>query len=252
MPRTVLLIALIYLFTAGCSSSTDRTAGDGTSNVVTSEQSRGPRQQRDTTTGNAGPQSTSLDGGSPSSLIESNPTPVAIRNGSVALSPENTTIQFVGKHTDQRPDRVGVFEKFQGTIEVDPITHTIKLIAIEIDAASLVTNKDKLTNHLKSADFFEVDEFPIATFQSTDVSATDAEAHYQVSGTLVLHGVEKDVSFPASVNLREAGLTLQSEFVLHRSEFDMNYGPDQIKDDVSMTVVIGAKTQRPQTPGTEG
>lgn len=244
MQRNVLLAAFICVTVAGCSSSTDRATDDASANLLATEDSNGQSKQGAAAIGNNESHSGSRDGGDSASQAESNPTPVAIRTGTVALSPENTKIQFVGKHTDLRPDRTGVFERFQGEIKVDPSTKTIESITVEIEAASLVTGIDRLTNHLKSADFFEVDEFPMAKFQSTDISATDVEGQYQVTGTLDLHGVEKDVTFPASVNFSEAGLTLQIEFILDRTEFDMIWGPDQVKNEVSMTIVVGQKTQR--------
>lgn len=252
MQRNVLLAAFICLAVAGCSNSSDRETGEASSDLPATEDSNGQSKLGAAAIGNDESRSGSRDGDGSPSQAESNPTPVAIRTGTVALSPENTKIQFVGKHRDLRPDRTGVFEKFQGEIKVDPSTKAIDSIAVEIEAASLVTGIVRLTNHLKSADFFEVDEFPMAKFQSTDISAADAEGQYQVTGTLDLHGVEKNVTFSASATFTEAGLIFQSEFILDRSDFDMNWGPDQVKNEISMTIVVGEKTQRPQAQGPRG
>lgn len=252
MKRNVFFAAIICLLGSGCSSSTDQATDDGASNQVASEDGNGQSEKGSAATGIDESPSENLGGGDSSGQSESNLTPVAIRTGTVALSPENTKIQFVGKHTNQRPDRTGVFQRFQGTIEVDTSSKAVKSISVEIEAASLITGIDRLTKHLRSADFFEVDEFPIAKFQSTDISATDAEGQYQVTGKLDLHGVERDVTFPASVTFSEAGLTLESEFVLDRSDFGMDWGPDMVKNAISLTIVVGEKTQLPQTQGFGG
>jgi polyisoprenoid-binding protein YceI len=173
--------------------------------------------------------------------------PVPIEGGVAAIGPENTEIQFVGKHTDSRPDRVGVFQAFSGSIEVDSATQAIEAISVEIQTDSLLTPIDRLTNHLKSPDFFEVREYPTATFQSTAVASDGGSASpHRVTGELTVHGVTKEISFPADVRISDGGLTLTSEFVLDRTDFGMNYGPDQVKTEVPMTVTVGRKTELEQ------
>ena len=54
------------------------------------------------------------------------PRPVAIANGKVALTPQNTTIQFVGTHTGDEPNpRTGYFTKFTGELAIDEASKTL-------------------------------------------------------------------------------------------------------------------------------
>ncbi len=172
-------------------------------------------------------------------------TPVPIAGGAATLSPDNTKIQFVGTHSPpKKPDpRTGGFAKFKAKAEVDAATKSLKAVSVEIDTASLFTEIDKLTNHLTSADFFEVREYPKATFESTKITpGTGSKA--TITGKLSLHGVTKEISFPATVDLGEKGLTLTSEFSIDRRQFGMNYGLAEggVEPKVSMTVVVGEKT----------
>ena len=69
---------------------------------------------------------------------------------------------------------------------------------------SIWTDTEKLTGHLKSADFFDVAKFPKSTFESTEIKAgsSDAKAKdatHTVTGNLTLHGVTRSIQFPAKI-----------------------------------------------------
>jgi polyisoprenoid-binding protein YceI len=167
-------------------------------------------------------------------------TPVPAKSGAVSLSPQNTTIEFVCAHVGPRPDpRKGNFGKFTGTARIDPATKTLQSVNIEIDTASLSTAIDRLTNHLKSPDFFDVRRFPTARFESTKI---DAGSTGQITGKLTMHGVTKEISFPATIQVTDAGLTVEASFSIDRSQFGMNYDPTKVENKVDLTVAIGKKS----------
>ncbi len=169
---------------------------------------------------------------------------VAIEAGVATLSPENTKIVFVGTHSGAKPDpRTGGFGKFTGKAEVDADAKTLKAVSVEIETGSLWTQIEMLTNHLKNADFFDVKEHPKAAFQSTKIEAGDAAGSVTITGNLTLHGAAKEISFPATVSITDAGLTLSSKFTIDRTEFGMTFGEGKVEKDVSLTVVIGEKTE---------
>ena len=169
---------------------------------------------------------------------------VTIEAGVATLSPENTKIVFVGTHSGAKPDpRTGGFGKFTGKAEVDADAKTLKTVSIEIETGSLWTQIDMLTNHLKNADFFDVKEHPKAAFQSTKIEAGDATGNVTITGNLTLHGATKEISFPATVSVTDAGLTLSSKFTIDRTEFGMTFGEGKVEKEVSLTVVIGEKTE---------
>lgn len=178
--------------------------------------------------------------------------PVPIEAGAATLTPGNTKIVFVGTHVGAKPDpRTGGFEKFTGKAEVDPDTKTLKSVSVDIETPSVWTQIPNLTNHLKTADFFDVREHPQAAFQSTSIKADDAAAagSVTITGNLTLHGVTKEISFPAGVRINEEGLTLTSKLTIDRTEFGMTFGPDRVEKAVSLTVVIGEKTEVTQGAG---
>jgi polyisoprenoid-binding protein YceI len=178
-----------------------------------------------------------------------------IEAGTVALGPANTRIEFVGTHTGDRPNpRTGGFERFTGKLQVDPGTKQLQAVSVEIEAATVWTDAgDKLTTHLKTADFFEVREYPTIKFETASIttSAGDA-AQYNLTGNLTLHGVTKEISFPATVNVTDDGLTLSAAFTINRLDYEMGVGQGRVVNEVSLSIVVGEKTQPRQAQSRGG
>lgn len=91
----------------------------------------------------------------------------------------------------------GTFATFEGTVDLDPKTMAIAGATAKIDASSIDTGVDKRDGHLRSADFFHVDEFPHIQFTSTGVTKNGDQL--VLAGDLTLHGVTKRVNLTAHV-----------------------------------------------------
>jgi len=133
----------------------------------------------------------------------------------------------------------------------------IDMQSLKVDPAS-VTEKDKkytdLENHLKNADFFDVEKNPTAEFKITKVSnletpAKDAVegANKTVSGNLTLKGKALNVTFPAKVAVVDGSVTLQAKFTVNRSDWDIRFGTSEadpaewmISKDIEIGVAINA------------
>jgi len=164
---------------------------------------------------------------------------VPIKDAKVALSGDNTQIKFVGSKTGGKHD--GGFKSFTGTIELTD-KGAPKALNLEIETASIYTDTGKLTNHLKTKDFFDVAKFPKATFASTKIEPAEKDAKdatHQVTGKLTLHGETKEISFPISVAIGNNGLSGTSKFEIDRQNFGMTYGKGIVHDKVSITVKVG-------------
>jgi len=150
---------------------------------------------------------------------------------SLAVNPSNSKVEFVGaKVTASHP---GGFTDFSGKVELgDPIEKS--QIEVTIQTASLYADKSKLSKHLKSADFFDVAQFPTATFRSTEIKK-DGEGH-TITGDLTLHGVTKRISFPATVAVTGATLSANAEFSINRQDFGINY--PGMRDDLIRDLVV--------------
>ncbi|MFI5184539.1 MAG: YceI family protein [Vicinamibacteria bacterium] len=91
----------------------------------------------------------------------------------------------------------GKFTDFAGTIKIDPAKPEASSVEFAIKTASVATGEEKRDQHLKSADFFDVEKFPELTFKSSAIKATGKDK-YDVAGTLTIHGVSKQVTLPVS------------------------------------------------------
>ncbi len=85
----------------------------------------------------------------------------------------------------------GRFSEFAGTIAFDRSNPEQSKVTFTIQAASIDTNQKDRDAHLRTSDFFLVDEYPTATFRSTSFSGTPEE--FEVTGDLTLRGVTKQV-----------------------------------------------------------
>lgn len=87
----------------------------------------------------------------------------------------------------------GTFNDFDATITSSKEDFSDAAIELSVDVASIDTEVEKRDSHLKSADFFNVEEFPTMTFKSTSVKKAGKDK-YKVTGDLTLHGVTKPVT----------------------------------------------------------
>ena len=155
---------------------------------------------------------------------------------------DNTTgsIGFVGAKVTGSHE--GGFETF--TVSGSVTDGQLTAIEGSIDMASTTSDSTKLTSHLLSDDFFNVEQFTTATFKSSSISANEDGSH-TVTGTLDFHGIQKEVSFPATVTVADGSATLKAEFALNRKEFGVEYPgrpDDLIKDDVLITLDFNLKS----------
>ncbi len=171
------------------------------------------------------------------------PAPTGDASSVYVVSGLASRIEFVGAKVTGKHE--GGFKTFEGRITVPGESIEEAGVEIEIDMGSVWTDTEKLTGHLKSVDFFELDKHPKATFVSTSIEKSSQEgATHAITGNLTLRGVEKSITFPATIELSDAGVKASSEFALDRKLFGITYPgmpDDLIKDDVLVKLSIDAK-----------
>ncbi len=113
------------------------------------------------------------------------------------VDPNHTAVQFSAKHL-LISTVTGKFKEFSGTISYDDKDITKSSVSGTIKTASLDTGVADRDNHLRSADFFDVEKNPEITFKSTKIEKSGDGA--TVTGDLTIKGVTKEVKFPATVN----------------------------------------------------
>ena len=103
----------------------------------------------------------------------------------------HTSVEFVGRHLMITKVR-GRFSDVRGriTIAEEPEDSHVE---VEIGVASLSTGNDDRDGHLKSADFFDVENFPTITFRSTSVKAL-RDNTWELDGDLTVRGTTRPVT----------------------------------------------------------
>lgn len=115
----------------------------------------------------------------------------------------------------------GTFTSFSGQGEVlaDGTTRG----TLVVDAASLDTKNAKRDQHLRSAEFFDVDRNPTITFSAHSV-VPGANQSVQVNGQLTVRGVTRPLALTATVTDSSAdAVTLTAEFTVDREQFEMTW-----------------------------
>lgn len=166
---------------------------------------------------------------------ESN-SPRPIGTKTLVISPENSKVEFVAAKVTR--SHQGSFKQFAGKVDLVPNSIPDSRVTIDIDTGSVVTDEPELTEHLKTADFFDVAKYPKATFVSTKIEPGNSQGPRQpftVAGNLELHGVKKSMTFPASIQLTPESVTVNAEFAINRKDFRIVYAgkaDDLIRDGV--------------------
>ena len=112
-----------------------------------------------------------------------------------AIDPSHSQVGFLVKHMMFSTVR-GNFRGFEGTIVVDKDNPANSSVDVTIDASTITTGDVKRDEHLRSADFFDVEKYPTLSFESTKVERVEGNA-YRVTGDLTIHGITKQVVLEA-------------------------------------------------------
>lgn len=149
----------------------------------------------------------------------------------------------------------GRFKEYDGKIWLDREKPSNSKVEIAIQAASIDTGNERRDNHLRSADFFEIEKYPTITFKSTKVVPKGKDL-YAVTGELAMHGVTKTITIPVRhtgfLNLgkqEKAGFELT--IPISRKEFGIAWnrtsdeGGLMLGDDVEVTVLVEANREMP-------
>ncbi len=166
-------------------------------------------------------------------------TSATVAGEKYSITPENSKIEFVGSKVTG--SHHGSFGKFSGAIDYLGQPEKSR-VTITIGLDSLTTDTPKLTDHLKTADFFEVARYPQATFESTGIKVGgDKGFTHTVTGNLNLHGVTKSITFPATIAVSPGAITVDSTFAINRKDFGINYAgaaDNLIRDEVVLTLRV--------------
>lgn len=175
----------------------------------------------------------------------------AVPAGTWVIDSSHSEVGFTVRHLMVSKVR-GLFEKFSGTITVAD-DFTASKVEATIDAASVSTRDEARDNHIRTNDFFGVEEHPTWTFVSTGISSKGSD--YALAGDLTIKGVTKPVTLDLEVlgvnkdpwGNTKVGFTASTK--INRKDFGIEWnapletGGILVSDDVTITLEIQAALQ---------
>lgn len=185
----------------------------------------------------------------------------AATGSNFVLQKDQSSVQWKGANKFTPKNHAGVLQLSDGSFTV--ANNQITGGGFTADMNSISTGGDEYTNglekvgdligHLKSADFFDVANFPTASFAITSVQPKEGDPNYShnVTGNLTIKGITKEVTFPAKIELNGSDLKGSTVFTIDRSQWEVRYGsesffPDLVKDrliknEIELTLNLVAK-----------
>lgn len=169
------------------------------------------------------------------------------------VDPAHSSVDFSIKHM-MIANVKGTFHQFEAEIEADPHDLTTASIEFSVDLNSIDTRNEDRDNHLRSADFFDVENNPKMTFTATKIEKT-GDGEYAVTGNLNLHGITREETF--NVEFEGAGkdpwgnekVGYSVNGKIKRSDYELKYnavletGGVLIGDEVKVSLDIEASLQ---------
>jgi polyisoprenoid-binding protein YceI len=185
--------------------------------------------------------------------MTSNTTTTATDVRTYTIDPSHSRVGFTVRHMGFSKVR-GRFEAFEGTVQMEPGVLESIQAEVNIEAASIDTNEPKRDAHLRTGDFFLVDEYPKAVFRSTGVKNISGNT-FTLVGELTLRGVTRTVALAAEYNGEGKDpwggtrVAFEARTKINRKDFGLNWnvvletGGWLVSEDVEIALEIQAVEQ---------
>ncbi|UFT99452.1 YceI family protein [Radiobacillus kanasensis] len=166
------------------------------------------------------------------------------------VDPSHSSIDFSVKHMMVSKVK-GAFHEFDANIVADPTDLTSAEIEVNVDIKSVDTRNEQRDEHLRSADFFNIENYPKMTFKSTDIKKV-GDDEYELTGDLSIAG--KSVSETFKVVFEGQGqdpwgnqvFGFSAEGKIKRSDYGITYnaaletGGVLIGDEIKISIELEA------------
>ncbi|WP_338331946.1 YceI family protein [Acetobacter sp. LMG 32666] len=164
-----------------------------------------------------------------------------IKSGTYVVEPAHTQIGFSVLHFGFT-NYFGAFSNASGALELNAQSPASSRLSVTIPVASVQTTSSKLTDELKSPQWFDAAKFPNATFVSTSVKMV-GQNDATINGNLTLHGVTKPVTLTvhfvgAGVNPMDKKYTtgFDATGTINRSDFGIKTYVPYVSDTVTLRI----------------
>jgi rhodanese-related sulfurtransferase/polyisoprenoid-binding protein YceI len=172
-------------------------------------------------------------------------SPVVLRDGIYQVDAQKSVVEWTGRNINNRHyGRIAISEGNVVMANGRLMSGSFVLDMTTISNSDLQDEgwRSMLIRHLKSDDFFDVDNFPTATFALSGgvpiAGATSGTANMEIAGSLTIKGTTRAICFPAMVVAQEDGIVkAQAALDLDRTLFNVCYGSGKLYERLGMHLV---------------
>lgn len=161
------------------------------------------------------------------------------------IDPAHSSLNFNISHSDISIVN-GKFLDYEGDLTIDGEDYNSANINFTVKMKSINTNVEMRDNHLRSADFFEVEKYPTMTFESTKILATGMPNYYLLHGELTIKDVTKDVIFDVHFggktktdNGEKIGVKAKTK--INRFDYNIDYDPTATGIGKDVLIIVHAQ-----------
>jgi len=166
------------------------------------------------------------------------------------IDPTHSQVRFTYSHLGFS-NILGLIGEIEGELVYDAATPANSKVTATIPVGKIRTGVQKMDDHLYADDFFDVAQFPTATFTSTAVEAA-GEGKLKVTGDFTLRGVTKSVTLDVSLNAagehpmrKTAAIGFDATTGLNRSDYGLGKYVPAVGDAVAISVTVEANAKAP-------
>ena len=152
---------------------------------------------------------------------------------------EGSKVRFVIKNFGINTG--GTFDGLSGNITFDPATPATASFNVSVDAKTVDTDMEARDNHLRKAEFFDVEKYPKLSFRSTKITTTNKEGYLFMFGVITIKNVSQEISFPFKQTSKDGGILFEGEFKLNRRDFGVGGKSFSMADDLTVELSVFAK-----------
>lgn len=158
-----------------------------------------------------------------------------ITNDGPLLVAGNSEVSFIADVTGE--DTLGVFTESEVTANIDKGNLADSSISARVKTATVVSDNDQVAGSLPDEDWFDVENYPEALFQSTAIEFV-SDGEVLVTGDLTLKATTQSVQFPMTLIPEEDVIVARGEFSVDRREFIIGMDSQDSDDFVGFNVII--------------
>lgn len=151
----------------------------------------------------------------------------------------SSKIHFVIKNFGVRTG--GDFTGVKGSIKFNPASYSSAAFDVTVDAGTIDTDNSSRDEHLKKAEYFDVNTYKTIRFKSTKIVLSKNAGRFYMYGNLTIKGVTKPVEFGFSATPKSGGYAFDGEFKINRRDFGVGGSSVSLSDNLTVSLSVFAK-----------